>query len=368
MFRVWIGVVSGASSVTYDEVAASQLRRLCEGLGLDATGYVALQEFLFAPWGRAVIPPVPPYPSCIGDDHSPYEYSIVYDAAGAELRILFEATHEPSVASNHEAARALNRRLAERFGVRFDRFDAVADLFCPPDPEPPFTMWHALAMSRSGLPDFKIYLNPRVRGASRARALVEEALRRLGYAAAARSLLDEVAWRGPGLDEFNYFSLDLADSEDARVKIYLSHTGATAADVERAFSSVPSHRPGDVVAHCSAVARSEGPFEDKPVTSCFAFAGTSQVPRAATFHFPVAHYVSNDQVVAERVIDLFVRNGLPTAPYINTIQAFQPGPLHTFRGIHSYVSYRRDKAGLRFTTYLSPLLFAGHRERRELRR
>jgi DMATS type aromatic prenyltransferase len=350
-------------SSTYHDVAHRQLLRLCGALELDPSRYLPLQEFLFAPWATRVLPARAPYPSGIGDDHSPYEYSITFDRSGAELRILFESTHEPALRSNRAASLALNRLLVERFGVSLDRFDAISDLFCPEDAQPPFTIWHAVALGRTGH-HFKIYLNPRARGRAKARSLIEEALRRLGFERAASTLLDRIAWRGPALDEFNYFSLDLSRSDDARVKVYLAHHGASASDVERSFMVTPGHRDGDVAAHCSTLAGSVGPFSRKPVTSCFSFTSTSELPIASTFHFPVAHYTPDDDFVSRRVIELLEREGLPTKTYAAALEAFRPGSLRGIRGVHSYVSYRRDPRGLRFTVYLSPLLFTGTRRSR----
>src|SRR5690349_13469840 len=99
---------------TYEELSRNQLLALSAAIGQSnaSKGYINLQTSMMRPWSARRIPKAAPYPSSIGDDHSPYEYSVAYGAQYTELRILFEAQAPvPSLASNHAEALRVNERL-----------------------------------------------------------------------------------------------------------------------------------------------------------------------------------------------------------------------------------------------------------------
>ena len=73
-----------------------------------------------------------------------------------ELRLLLEAqAATPGLHANQVAALGLNRKLAERYGVDLSRFQVLQDLFCPDNPQGPFSLWHAACFDRAGRPNFK---------------------------------------------------------------------------------------------------------------------------------------------------------------------------------------------------------------------
>lgn len=354
----------GGAGSTYGETAARQLRALCGALGIEdrAAEYVRLQDALFEPWGGYQVPCDPQYPSMIGDDHSPYEYSLAFSGSRVELRILFEAqAKNPSLKSNRVAAELVNERLRTAFGVDFSRFDRVRDLFLPDEPQGPFTLWHAVCLNVDRPPEFKVYLNPAVRGPTQTGELVTEALHRLGFGRAASRLLGKIARRGV-FDDIRYFSLDLSAERTARVKIYFGHSRVTAEDLETAFSFAPSHRRGDVEAFCDAIAGSRGPFTRKHLTSCFAFVAGNNRPSAVTLHFPIAHYVSDDEIAAARISAYMERHGFPVGTYSRAVRALAGRALDWGAGLQSYASYRREGDATRLTVYLSPELFSTHDE------
>jgi hypothetical protein len=166
-----------------------------------------------------------------------------------------------------------------------------------------------------------------------------------------------VAWRGAQRDEFNYFSLDLSDKGYSRVKVYLSHHQATAADLERSFSTAPTHVAGDIAEYCVQMLGHGGPFARKPISSCFAFTEGSEVPTSATFHLPVAHYVKDDEVIRGRVAAFLRVNGLDVAGYGKLMANFSARPLSLGAGVQTYASFRREPSGPRLTVYLSPELY-----------
>lgn len=346
---------------TYGYASASQLETLAVSLGMASRleEFLDLQETLFAPWADCEVPREPAFASAIGDDHSPYEYSVAFARNETELRILFEAqAMTPSLGDNLRAALDVNERLAEHFNCDFSKFDAIRDLFIRTEPQPPFALWHAVCLTQNHAPEFKVYLNPAAWGDEHRADVVGEAMGRLGFADAARALFDRSPSRGRNQAEVRYFSIDLARAAGVRVKVYFAHPGADANDLELEFARAPSHQSGDVERFCSAVVNQRGPFTRKPVTSCVSFISGKQEPSAVTLHVPVAHYARNDADTVRRVSTFLDRNHLPGKLYAHTVQAFAGGARGLLgNGVQSYSSFRRERDGLRFTSYLSPELF-----------
>lgn len=346
---------------TWNETAGDQLQSLCRALGyaFATQPYRELLAELFAPWGEAEVPDRPPYATLPSDDHSPYEFSVALGPQGAELRLLFEPQGlTPSLEASHEAALALHARLAARRGVDFARFEAIRELFCPPTPQAPFSIWHAVSLSPGKPPAFKIYLNPWARGRERARATVTEALDRLGLADAARALVDNLDAHGRGRDEFNYFSLDLSDDPAARVKVYSVHPDATADDIERSFALAPSHQAGDVSDFCARVIGTTGPFTRKPLTSCFSFVGGGATPSAATVHVPAAPYVPDAAVLAARQLQFLDRTPAQADALRRVLEVMARPATPGGHAAQSYASLRRERGVLRLTAYFTPGAFA----------
>jgi DMATS type aromatic prenyltransferase len=344
---------------TFVRAADRFLEKLCEGMHLQDSceEFRRVQRLLLEEWGLQEIPEVPSYRSSIGDDHSPFEYSIAVGAQRTELRLLVEVQGSvPNAVSNQEAALNLNRRLAQTFNANFERFERIEPLFLPQTPDPPFSLWHAACLGREGQHDFKVYLNPQVRGADQANALVGEALVRLGMSGAAR-VVASITSHAKLTSSPNYFSLDLSASPSARVKIYFQHPRANAQQVDEIFRLSPNHRSGDVVEFCRTLVGGDGPFDRKPVTSCFSFVEGRDEPTAATFHMPIAHYVPNDSVTVDRVTRYLAAQGIDPSVYVAAVHAFAMRPLDDGAGIQSYASFRREKSGIRLTAYLSPELY-----------
>jgi len=348
---------------TFVQAAGELLEKLCAGAGLssECEQFRDVQRFFIGGWGEREVPQKPLYASNIGDDHSPFEYSIAFGKRGIELRLLVEIQGEhPGHVSNQLAALEFNQRLIERYAIRFERFERIKDLFLPVAPGGPFSLWHAVCLDPGARHDFKIYLNPWVRGRDQATDVVKKALNRLDLAGA-EELMNMVEASGTGSTP-NYFSLDLSDAPNARVKVYFQHEGASAKQLDRLFEACPAHVKGDVTEFCEAMANTDGPFEKKPLTTCFSFVQGHAQPTAATFHLPIAHYVANDAVCAERMAKYLNRQGIDSHRYTSLIQRFAMRPLSHSAGIQSYASFRREPTGIRVTAYLSPELYrAGQR-------
>lgn len=343
---------------TYGQISARLLRDLCFALGVgeSAREYLNVQSVLMEPWNEREIPALSPYPSRIGDDHSPFEYSLQFARDSVELRLLLEAqAAAPSLHGNQRAAIALNEKLAKRYGVDLTRFSRLRDLFCPEDPQGPFSLWHAACFEPSGKPDFKVYLNPRVHCGTSAVQLVEEAASRSGLSQSAHALIRRVVALG---GEPNYFSLDLAERLGSRVKIYFSHPDARVEELERVLALAPGNRPGDVSRFCTEIAGRKQRFTEKPVCYCFSFRSGADAPLAVTFHLPVAHYVSSDELIMNRISAFMTSESMPVERYRRAVAAMARRDIRTTVGLHSYFSFRREPKGLKVTVYLSPELFA----------
>ncbi|HYP74401.1 MAG TPA: tryptophan dimethylallyltransferase family protein [Polyangiaceae bacterium] len=344
--------------MTYNEFSARQLYALCQavGVGGSAHDYLAVQAMLLAPWGERDVPALAPYPSRIGDDHSPYEYSVQFAKNSVELRLLFEAQAQaPSLHANQAAAVALNQKLAQRYGVDLSRFVQLQDLFCPEDPQGPFSLWHAACFDRAGQPDFKIYLNPRVHCGTSGQQLTTEGVARLGLSRAADSVIRRVVDQG---GEPNYFSLDLGARLGSRVKLYFSHEDATLQTLEQILALSPSNQVGDVTRFCRGLLDEGTKLSKKPVCYCFSFVSGMDSPLAVTLHLPVAHYCRSDAEIMSRASKLMASEGLPVEAYQRAVMAMARRDLQRVSGVQSYFSFRREASGLKTTVYLSPELFA----------
>lgn len=346
---------------TYEELSRNQLLALSTAIGQSnaATGYINLQTSMMRPWSARRIPKVAPYPSSIGDDHSPYEYSVAYGARYTELRILFEAqANEPSLINNHAEALQVNERLRTQWGASLSRFEQIADLFTPPSDAGAsgFSLWHAACLSPTGLPDFKVYLNPQLHGREAAEEVIDEVIARLGLVGA-KDALQKLRFRGNEQDELKYLSLDLSDKARARVKIYTCHHDVSPAELEQAFTVAPSHQAGDAAQFCAAMAPQVAHFDRKPISSCLAFVAGNPHPHTVTMHLPIAHYAESDALVSQRIVRFMTDQSMDQLMHKRVLRALSRDSLQHSIGVQSYASYRRQDGALRLTVYLSPELF-----------
>jgi DMATS type aromatic prenyltransferase len=346
------------SKPTYLEVGIEKITALCDALGMTAKTAQVIEVFrvMTASWGERKIGSNSDWLCDVSDDGSPFEFSIALDPQQAELRILIEAQgSDPNLQSNWQAGLDLNQHLAANFNISLDRFGQIEDLFVPTNPAAKFSMWHAVCFYPDKEPAFKLYLNPQSQVKSRAAAVVEESLVRLGFPHAWSNLAEIAAQRGPDKDEFTYFSLDLAANSKARVKIYLRHYDATTDDLEKALSCAGNYVPGDVTEFCQALTLEQGSFTSKPMASCFSFIeGNDARPSSGTLYIPIGYYTSNDRVVADRIEQYFSQHHLPTSAYTESLQAFATRSLESRNGMHSHISLRQENQQRRVTFYLNP--------------
>jgi DMATS type aromatic prenyltransferase len=296
------------------------------------------------PWGDARANAAS-WPSDVTDDHTPFELSLALDGAEPETRALVEVQGAvPSVPENWVAAQALTRRWAPTYGMDLARLDRVASLFEPTPRTPRFALWHGICFGRAMAPDFKVYLNPYARSPERARDLVEEAMRRLGFGSAAMHFPEHA--RG---EDVMYFALDLSASPQARVKVYFANRAATFEAVEASAACGPGYVPGRAADFCRAMLQASGPFDRRPILTCLSFVAGDPRPSAVTVHVPVRSYVPSDQAVRDRVCAYLPVEG--AALYRRAVDAFARRPLSWGAGMQTYVSLRLPSR--RLTVYLA---------------
>jgi DMATS type aromatic prenyltransferase len=316
----------------------------------------SLLSTMLSPWGAKVIPRVPEWPSDIGDEHSPLEFSVALTPGKPEVRLVVEAQgDEPSYPSTLQAGLRLNEAL-ERRGASLERFERVRDLFLPDVDRARFGLWHAVALAPGPL-HVKTYLNPQIRGGKEACTIVGTALDRLGMRAA-WSTIESALPAGPVPGEaMRYFALDLERSPTARAKVYLYSDGIGADDIENLACLRPGYVRGEVTAFCRALTGTSGPYASRPPAVYLAFTGNDATPSDVTVQIPIRYYVSDDRVARDRVLAYLRSRQLDTAPYERVLEAVALRSLEAGSGLHSYVSLRTGSAPARVTTYFAAELY-----------
>jgi DMATS type aromatic prenyltransferase len=342
---------------TYVEVGIEKLTILADTLGLNdkIVEIVEIFRALAASWSERKVGETTGWTSDVSDDGSPFEFSIALDPDQAELRVLVEAQGSAATIESHwQAGLELNQYLAEHYNISLDRFEQIADLFAPTNSATKFSMWHSACFYPDKPSAFKLYLNPQSQQPSRAAAVVEESLVRLGFTHAWPTLAETAAQRGPDKDEFVYFSLDLAAHERARVKVYIRHQDATPAELESALSAARNYIPGDAIEFCQAMAPGQTSFSAKSAITCFSLIeGDDIAPSVGTLYLPISNYATDDRAVCDRLDLYFIEHGLPISKYQSALQAFCMRPLEEGIGMHSYTSFRQEQQR-RVGIYLNP--------------
>jgi DMATS type aromatic prenyltransferase len=343
---------------------SERLKSLARAVGFDEASVRAMQEVfrtLSASWGQLPAGGPPAWPSDACDDHSPFELSLAVDARGPQVRALVEPMDAPyTLEAQRAAARRLYPVLARDYGINLERLRALDDLLVPANPKGRFALWYAVGFLPGQAPEFKAYFNLHVQGPGRAATLTQEALQRLGFAKAWPALAETLRRREDGAEDFVYLALDLSHDAEARVKVYLRHTGATAAELDALCGVAVHHKPGSVVEFCRQLAGHEGPYYGKGPVTCFTLTTpSSDRPCAATFYFPVSHHTRDDRESRQRVTEYLTSQQLETAPYLGALEACARRPLEAGSSLHTYAALRSWHAGTRVTAYFSPEIF-GH--------
>jgi hypothetical protein len=337
---------------SFGAVSARCLASLCDAVGFSATrreASVALMLDLLSPWAMRPIGTRPSGCSEITDDHFPVEFSLALEDGVPEVRVLFEAQADVFRQSDlWRAGWAVCEKLERKYGVSLARLRQVAELFEPSSPTCRFGMWHGVSFSRSGPPKFKVYLNPLAQGPDDGPMVIQESLSGLGFASAMRDIFANC---NPGC-EFRFFSLDLSDEPDARVKVYRAHHHATREEIESWLRVVPGYSGALIDQFWASIAGPETRFSGLPVTTYLSLNSRHPRPSSATIHFPVRNYAETDLEVYRRVQAFMTHDEL--AHYERAMVSFATRPLDAGIGMQSYVSVRLHSGPRHITVYLAP--------------
>jgi DMATS type aromatic prenyltransferase len=336
---------------------SGQLARLCEVARIDPVVPRDLLGDLLGPTGSRPLSEPPVWPSNIADDHTPVEFSIAFnESEPPTLRILGESLGSPPGAlTNLSAARRFLDTQVHRFGLSTSRLDAVQDLFATEHPQGEFALWHSLVFRSGRRPEFKVYFNPELKGVERAPELVAEALRRLGLGTSYQTMLDHGVRPGElgRRDRLSFFTLDLHDGPQARVKLYLTHHGAEVRDVARAAGIVDGVDVAELTEFCEAAGGGPGLFNGRPFVSSYTFTDGADKPAGYSGYVPIRGYVSDDEEARDRVVALLARCGFDSAQLDRAISAVTQRPLRDGVGLIAHVSLRLGPPRPGVTVYLS---------------
>jgi DMATS type aromatic prenyltransferase len=347
---------AGWPRTTYFEFGVARLKELCgpNGLGDRVDEIISLFRYLTEPWGnRPLAERTGRWISDVADDNTPYEFSLVYGGPSPEIRILVEAQGDgESAKSQWDAGQALSRRLARDFKVTLDRQQAVESIFVP-ESDAQMGMWHAACLFPDRAPEFKVYFGAQAQGRWRARALVEEALSRLGFRRAWPAVM-HAGSRGLEIDELKYMALDLSQSKSARVKLYWRHHRANTPEMARILGD-STMTEDELREFGRTMAGSDGPYTGRPLFSCTSLTDPeSDRPASRTYAIPIDGYVRNDAEAYGRISGYLASHGMPVDRYRESIEKFARRPLDETSGLQSYVTVQRRAGNHRVTVYLSP--------------
>jgi DMATS type aromatic prenyltransferase len=346
-----------AKSVPLRHVGLGKLVALCGAVGLsEERTRVVVETFglVTASWGDLLIGDTPPWPNDITDDATPFEFSVAFHGDTPEIRFLAEPQKFPVAGgSSWLAGLELNQELSRSRRADTAAFDVVRDLFEPnAGATARFSLWHAAVIGRTGLPLFKAYVNPQIRGGETATRVVEHALRRLGRSDAWRFL-------APRLADFRnvvrYVSLDLEKSPNARVKVYVGRTDSVDS-VGRLVEGSANATPSEAAEWVERLANRRNGFNARPVLACFSFRPDESIPHV-TLHVPVRSYLQSDADAAARVSSFL--SPAQASQLTSALRAMTSCSLDSSRGLITYASVRRAADGnQRMTAYLAPRLYS----------
>jgi DMATS type aromatic prenyltransferase len=299
----------------------------------------------------------PRWPSNIADDNTPVEFSVAFNRnERPSLRMLAEAlAPNPSPADNRSAALRFLDFADRHFGLSMSMLDRIRDVFLPENPDGEFSLWHSIVFRGRHRPEFKVYLNPEIRGAAQAPDLVAEAMTRLGLVGSYRAILDrgvrpgEVGHR----DRFTFFALDLHDGPHARVKLYVSHHDAQVRDVVRAAGLVDGVDPAELAGFCELTGGGNGPFTGRPLLSSYTFVAGVDRPVGYSLYVPIRSYVRDDGEARHRVSALLDRCGFDGTDLDRSIAAVTGRRLDAGLGLIAHTSLRLGRPRPGVTVYLS---------------
>lgn len=315
--------------ISYVEMAEHKLARMFDAVGASGERLgeaTSLLRDVTLPWGLGAVPRPLRYFSAASNDGAPIELSMGWQLDRTEVRATFEPLGaDGSPGERLRAATEVTHLLGRYPGVSLARYHDIEDLFIPRTPLTTFTAIHSVVWQDDEAPWFKVYLNPQALGRDLAGQVVREAMRRLGYADQWELVLRRLA--EPELSDLDseivYVALDLRDTDDARVKIYLRHAGATPEQLEHLAGAAEEHVAGEVADVCRKLPARLAP---KPPITTFTLLSSAARPQRCTVNLPVSPNMDNDAEGCRAVTEAFRLTGLDPAPCERALAALIRDP------------------------------------------
>lgn len=315
----------------------------CHALGVPSDEAVRTTHMLRAAlpaWADQRIGVAPGQPSYVADDGFPAEMSVNWAGRHPELRLLFDsAGNGRDLSSPTGHARPVTRR-----------FRQIREIFTPGAGRPsPASLWRSVAWCPPSREVYKTYLGLYAWPPSERYAAVEEAMDRLGMAAAwddARQRVEGV----PGRREIEFFAIDETDEADARVKIYYRNHGADIGEMNR-IASVATRHDGEGALAAYRTLTAGGTDAGEAALSCLAFRPGLDRAAESTTYLRLADLAASDRQAVDRTAALLRREGVDPSPLHALATALTPGPLEDSRGFLALVSYRASGRQGDITTY-----------------
>ena len=332
--------------------ALTQLRRLGVALGQSsgAEQFEAL-ALVASTWIDHASNGAPRW-SAIGDDYSPYEFSVAFKRSGPELRVLAESQAEPATISTYwNAACAFNRLLAERYGVPLQNFDAMASFFEPDGAPAAWVLWHALRFGRREVPDVRLYLNPAVKRNVETEGLAVAALATIGLS----GVLEAIARVLDGQTSVALVALDL--EREARAKVYFSHHETTVARLVQIACDLDDPVADDIAGFYELLLGGVKRFVGVPVRSCFSVRAKDGVRPTQWNVSAPGEYFGNDGRARASVTKLLRHYRLDVDAYERCLEALDISSI-TKGLVHTGITIQREEHEPRVTVYFSPLAHA----------
>jgi hypothetical protein len=355
--------VMPAPELSFADVIEEKAGRMLDALRVgegESTEFRHGWQRLIDGWGHQTVGPENQGCYFASNDGAPFEFSFAWSQRGAEIRFGCEAATDHASALRRQGAGAdLTRRLGLDAGASIARYLAVENLFVTSVAPAPFSIGHVIAWQPGEKPTYKVYLNPGANGREAASATLLEAAERLGVAAAWRSAAALIARQEiPG--EPTVFALDLAESKDARVKIYLTLPSFSAEEIEAIAQLSPSHRPGKTAEALETVYGGRRAAGGKSCKICLSFTSASDTLASMNFYLPLDPNIPSDAEALPAVSSLMRQEGIDPSGHERLVRALRPGGLERSR-MQSWVSCQAAGPP-RVTVYVGPELYENANE------
>ncbi|QFU91246.1 hypothetical protein [Amycolatopsis sp. YIM 10] len=326
----------------YGEFLCGVWATACEALEVPADQAAWTRRLLGAAlpaWAVERIGSTPERPSYVAGDGFPAEMSVNWSGGQPELRVLFDCLDD--VQHGHSLISAAAQGNAR---------EGIHRLFTPQSGRPSEApLWHSVAWRPSSRLVHKTYFGLYDWPFAERYAAVDEAMARLGLAAAWERTRARVENAG-GQREIEFFAVDLAGEADARVKIYYRNHGADLAEVNRIAATALRHDEENALAAYRTLAGARADAGEAAL-SCLAFRSGVDGADECTTYLRLTDLAADDQEAVDRTAALLHREGVDPARFRALAEALVPGSLEDSRGLLELVSYRASGRRGDLTTY-----------------